>query len=464
VRIRRSLTSSIVVLALALAACGGDDGDAGDQGSARGTTLTVWNQEFQPDRMRKTQAILDDFTAETGIKTKLVPVPDDQLATLITNAAAAGDLPDVVLATTMADSQGYAAQGIFDPEAAQAVVDRLGPETFSQKALDLVSADGVATGVPSDAWGMLLIYRSDLFDEAGLDAPETLEDVRVAAERLHGDGRVGIALATAPGDGFTAETVEHIALMHGCELVDADGNVTFDAPECVEALRFYGDLAANYSAEGSQDVESTRATYFAGRAAMVIWSPFILDGLAGLRDDTKPSCPECKRDPRFLAENSGLVGPLEGPSGERAQFGVVSTLNISVDADTEAAQQLVEFMLTKGYTRWLAVSPQGKYPVRAGATEGSTEFADAWQELESGVDRKAPLRDVYSEESVAALGESVESFNRWAFTQGQGALLGALLGEQPIAKAGADVIAGKDPAGVARDTKEKVEEIQASLE
>jgi multiple sugar transport system substrate-binding protein len=454
--------ATLAVVALAAAGCGGDDDEGGaDGGSQRAETITVWNQEFQPDRMAKTKAILDDFTAETGIKTKLVPIPDDQLAPLITNAAAAGDLPDVVLATTMADSQGYAAQDIFDAEAAQEVVDALGADTFSERALELVSNDGVATGVPSDAWGMLLIYRRDVFEEAGIDPPQSWEDVRAAAEQLHSDEMAGIALATKPDDGFTAETVEHIALAHGCELVDDEGNVTIDSPECVEALGFYGDLAANYSVPGNQDVESTRGTYFAGRAAMVIWSPFILDGMAGLRNDVRPSCRQCRGNRAFLARNSGLVGALEGPGGEAAQFGVISTINISVDANTEAAQQLVEYMLTDGYTRWLAVSPQGKFPVRTGEDNANVE---AWQELESGVDRKGPLRDFYAQESIDALGENVESFRRWAFTQGQGALLGALLGEQPIARAGSAVIGGTDPAEAAGEAREKVEEIQASLE
>ena len=201
------------------------------------------------------------------------------------------------------------------------MIDNLGADTFSEKAIELVSRDGVATGVPSDGWGQLLIYRKDLFDKAGLEAPATLDDVRAAAEQLNGDGMAGITLATAAGDGFTAETFEHVALAEGCQLVDDAGDVTFDSPECVEALRYYGDLASNYSVEGAQDVDSTRGTYFAGRAAMMFWSPFLLDGMAGLRDDTKPSCPECKKNPAFLAENSGLVGPLAGSGGEPSQFG-----------------------------------------------------------------------------------------------------------------------------------------------
>ena len=440
------------MVACAAASCGGDDDGV----------LTVWTNESQPDRMKATEAILADFSKKTRIKTELVPVPEDSLATLTINAAAAGELPDVVLATPIGDSHVYAKEQLFDAEAAQKVVERLGKDTFSERALSLVSNDGVATGVPSDGWGQLLIYRRDLFDEAGLEAPQTLEDVRAAAEKLNADSVAGIVLGTAPGDAFTAETFEHIGLAFGCGLVDERGEVTFDSPECVEALEWYGDLAKNYSVEGSQTLESTRATYFAGEAAMMFWSPFLLDGMAGLRADTKPTCPECKRDPYFLAEHSGLVGPLRGTSGDPKQFGSISTFNISVDANTKRAQKLVEYMMSEGYPRWLALSPQGKYPVRLGDEDDPRRFAKAWAELESGVQRKVPLREVYSRASIASLAEGVRTFDRWGFEQGQGALVGALSAEQPIATAVADVIGGDDPAAVAEETQRTIEEIQAS--
>ena len=463
---RRAALASLTVLAALAVGCGGDDDEGGDGGSGGGSgeTLTVWNNEFQPDRMEATQAILDEFTEKTGIKTKQVAVPEDQLPTLITNAAAAGEVPDVVLATPVAQSHQYAEEGVFDPEAAQEVVENLGVDTFSEKALDLVSKDGVATGVPSDGWGQLLIYRRDMFEKAGVDSPQSLDDVRAAAEQLNGDGVAGITLATAAGDGFTAETFEHVALAQGCQMVDDAGEVTFDSPECVEALRWYGDIASDYSVEGAQDVDSTRGTYFAGRAAMMFWSPFLLDGMAGLRADTKPSCSQCKKDPAFLAKNSGLVGPLTGSAGEPSQFGSVSTFNIGVDAPIEDAQQLVEFMMSDGYTRWLALSPQGKVPVRLGDSEDPEKFRTAWAELESGVDKKAPLSQFYSEDSIKSLTDGVETFQRWGFAQGQGPLMGALGGEQPVANAVADVIGGKDPAEAAQEVQATAEELQAGLQ
>jgi multiple sugar transport system substrate-binding protein len=467
-KIRHAAAVGLIALAGTVAGCGGDDGgeggSEGESGSTKGQTVTVWSNEFQPDRIKALETSLAKFTQESGVKTKVVAIPEDQLATLITNATAAGKLPDVIAGVPVPEAQSYAKEEILDVDAAQAVVDKLGADTFSQKALDLATVDGSAVLVPSDGWGQLLIYRKDMFDKAGLDTPATVEDVMAAAQELHKGSVAGITLATAPGDGFTAETFEHVALAFGCQLVDDGGTVTLTSPECVDAMTWYGDIASNYSVEGNQDVNSTRGTYFAGRAAMMFWSPFLLDGMAGLRSDTKPSCPQCKNDPAFLAENSGLVGPLSAAGGEPSQFGSVSGFAITIDAQTEAAEQVVEYMMGDGYLDWLGLSPQGKVPVRTGDAEDPQRFAESWEKLESGVDTKAPLSDFYSADSIDSLKEGVQTFQRWGFAQGQGALVGALSGEQPIPAAVSEVIGGADPAEALEEAQGTVEEIQSGLE
>ena len=157
--------------------------------------------------------------------------------------------------------------------------------------------------------------------------------------------------------------------------MDDGGKVTLDSPQCVDALRRYGDIAKNYSVSGAQDVDSTRGTYFAGRAAMMFWSPFLLDGMAGLRNDTKPSCKECKKNPAFLAENSGLVGPLSGPGGSRASSAPCRPSTSRVDAPTEDAKQLAEFMLSDGYVAGSGSRRRASTPC-ARATAGSGEVPD----------------------------------------------------------------------------------------
>ena len=82
------------------------------------------------------------------------------------------------------DARTYAHRGILDTDAAKQVVGELGEQTFSARALGLLTSGGSLAAVPSDGWGQLLIYRKDLFDRAGLPAPDTLERLRAAARRL----------------------------------------------------------------------------------------------------------------------------------------------------------------------------------------------------------------------------------------------------------------------------------------
>ncbi len=199
---------------------------------------------------------------------------------------------------------------------------------------------------------------------------------------------------------------------------------------------------------GAQDVDTTRASYFAGQAAMIIWSSFILDEMAGLRNDALPTCPECKKDPAFLAKNSGVVTSIQGPSGsEPATFGEVTSWTITADAATDPAQQFVEYMMTDGYEPWIAIAPEGKIPVRAGDTPGATNYSDAWAEMPVGVDTKAPLSDFYGPEVIDALTAGTDTLQRWAIPQGQGDLLGAIQGEQPVANAVNEVSTGTPGRG-----------------
>ena len=57
--------------------------------------------------------------------------------------------------------------------------------------------------------------------------------------------------------------------------------------------------------------------YFAGEAAMIIWSPFILDELAGLRDSAPPTI---NSDPtsKELASKTGIITTLAGPLIQKA--------------------------------------------------------------------------------------------------------------------------------------------------
>src|ERR671911_387884 len=137
-----------------------------------------------------------------------------------------------------------------------------------------------ASGVQVELVGV----DEDLFEKAGVQPPQTYDDIMAAAKALDSSKVAGFVGATAAGDAFTQQTFEHLALGNGCQMVDDAGEVTMDSPQCVAAFEFYGDLIKSYSVSGTQDVDTVRASYFAGQSAMAIWSTFLLDELAGLRN------------------------------------------------------------------------------------------------------------------------------------------------------------------------------------
>ena len=89
-------TAAVLAAAFSLAACTSAGSGAGSEESGgQSKSIKVWTEEDLPDRVAATQAIVDRFTAATGIAVELVPVSEDQFNQLLTTSAAADDLPDV---------------------------------------------------------------------------------------------------------------------------------------------------------------------------------------------------------------------------------------------------------------------------------------------------------------------------------------------------------------------------------
>jgi multiple sugar transport system substrate-binding protein len=461
---RRLIALLVGCVLLAAAGCGGGDGGGGDSGDDK--SLTFWTGEDLAERVAATQKIVDRFQEKSGIQVKVVPIAEDQLATQVQSASAGGTLPDVMGALSLGFVHNLAADDLADPDAANEVIESLGRDTFSERALSLVESDGKPVAVPSDTWTQLLVYRKDLFEKAGLETPDTYDKILAAAAKLKQPGQNGIVAATKAADGFTQQTFEYFALANGCQLTDDQGKIQLTTPQCVATFKFYGDLITQGSSKGGQDADTTRAAYFAGKSAMIVWSSFLLDELAGLRKDALPTCKECRADKKFLSENSGVVTAITGPNGsEPTQFGEVTNFAIMKDGNTDGAKQFVEFMMSEGYADWLALAPEGKFPTRSGTKDNPEEYNEAWSKLQAGVDEKAPLSELYPTEVLEALTTSTDTMNRWGFQQGQGRLVGAQLAELPIPKALASLLDGQlTPDTAAKQAQADVEEIAQSVE
>ena len=449
-------------LATALAGCGGS-ANTSSSASANSKSLTVWSLEEQPDRLAKAQADAAAFTKKTGIHVKLTGVNEDQFPQLITAAAAGGTLPDIVGALPLAAVRTMSANDLVNTQAAAAVVKDLGPGTFSPSALALTKDGKNQVAVPSDGFPLSVIYRKDLFAKAGLAPPTTYDAMLTAAKTLDSPKMAGFVAGDSASTSYTQQVFEFVALANGCQLVNSGAKITLDSKACVDAFDFYGNLTKNYSVPGAMDSTSTKTTYMAGKAAMTVWASFILDEMAGLVNDAKPSCSQCAADPQFIAKNSGFVTTLQGPDGTSpVTGGDVTSWVITSSAAAKSAQKFVDYFMGDGYLPWLNQAPEGKFPTRHGTAADPQKFVAGWKTLSTGVDTKAKLSDIYPADVLTQLQSGVDTFTRWGFTEGQGNLMGAVLTELPIPKAISALtngdVDGKSAAGQAAKAVQGIQE------
>ncbi|MEM9757517.1 MAG: extracellular solute-binding protein [Pseudomonadota bacterium] len=407
-------------MALALAASG-----------ATADTIRFWTTEEQPERLARQEALAAQFQEATGHEVQVIPVTESDMGTRATAAFAAGDLPDVIY-HPLQFALPWAEAGILDTDAATDVIEELGGGTFAPGALEMAAYEGGYASVPVDGWTQMIVYRADLFADAGLEPPTSYDAVLAALEALHNPPEMyGFVAATKVDENFMSQVLEHVFLANGVSPVGPDGFQPLDEAATTEVLEFYRAIA-EASPPGELFWDQSRSLYFSGNAAMIIWSPFILDELAGLRDSAPPTITD---DPtsRDLASRTGIVTNFSGPSNpDGAAWADIRYFGISADANTDVAMEFVAFSMSEGYTETLAIAPEGKFPVRNGTADDPTAFADAWATLDVGVDRRAPLGDLYDADMIAEIVGGLDVAQRWGVAEGQLALASRMINSQAI--------------------------------
>lgn len=411
-------------------------------------SLRFWTTEEQPERLAKQQEMAAQFKAETGTEVEVIPVSENELGTRATAAFAAGDLPDVIY-HTLQYALPWAEAGILDTDAATEVIEDLGVDTFAPGAIAMAAFEDGTASVPVDGWTQMIVYRKDLFEANGLEAPTTFANVEAALAALHNPPEMfGFVAATKVDENFMSQVLEHVFLANGVSPVSSDGFAPLDEAKTTEVLEFYKAIV-EASPPGDLYWKQSRELYFSGNAAMIIWSPFILDELAGLRDSAPPTINDDPTSPE-LASKTGVVTTFAGPSNaDGAAWGDVRYFGITADADTDAAMDFVKFSMDEGYTQTLSIAPEGKFPVRRGNAENPTAFVDAWSKLPVGVDRKAPLGDLYAQEMIDEIVGGLDVAQRWGVKEGQLSLASKIINSQIINRVVREYLDGQVDASAA---------------
>jgi len=368
---------------------------------AEQTVVEFWTTDNEEDRVNTYEAVAARFMEENPeIDLRIVPIDEATISQRIATARAANRLPDIVR-MGVERVAAFAADGILDQDAAMAVIESVGEDDFRAGPLQMVTdpATDQYAAVPYDGWIQAIWYRTDMFEQAGLDAPVAWEDINAACDELPGTGNLlyALTLGTDPGQNYPHQVFEQVAISNDAWPFDEEGNVTMNTPEMVEALRFYTDLQRCAPA-GPQYWRGAREAYELDQAGMLFYSTYIMDDLVEGSGTEEGGTIEIAVED--LALKTGFAPQMEGPNGS-ASYGQLVTLGIMEGADS-AAQDVVEHFLTgQNYQDVLALAPFGKVPVLKSAVDG-------WKEL-------SPFFENYSEETLEQIANGYESMQRWLF-------------------------------------------------
>lgn len=124
-------------------------------------------------------------------------------------------------------------------------------------------------GMPLQSNSSLVYYRKDLLDRAGLPVPQTYEEYLNAIRTMHGqDGRIGIAMAIGATPQLPLQFFAPYIYQSGWDYFDAEGRLTFDQPDVLDAVRRFTDIMGytSQSLKNAQFGDIVNA-YTAGQAA-----------------------------------------------------------------------------------------------------------------------------------------------------------------------------------------------------
>ena len=387
VRVRIAATTAAV--ALALSGCAG----AGAVGSGDGEQIVV--AIVSNPQMQDAISLQDEFrAAHPGVDVQFVSLPENEARAKITASVATGGGEFDVVMISNYETPMWAENGwIENLQPYIEATDGYDAEDFVPSVREALSSDGDMYSVPFYGESSFLAYRTDLFEEAGLEMPAnpTWDEVRELAGDLHDPAQdfSGICLRGLAGWGENMAPMTTALNTFGGGWFDAEWNATLDSPESREAIETYIDTLRTYGQPGAatSGFGDCLTRFSQGQSAM--W----YDATSMVSSVEDPSS----------STVAGDVGYVPAPVAETEAAGWLYSWSLAIPSTSEhkdAAWDFVSWMTNKEYIElvgeelgWERVPPGSRlstyeFPEYA---EVSQAYADATLESMNGATQEATM-------------------------------------------------------------------------
>ncbi|MGV0642099.1 ABC transporter substrate-binding protein [Mycolicibacterium sp. XJ879] len=326
-------------------------------GTLGATDRTVTIAMISNSQMTDARSLSRHFeAANPDIQLRFVTLSENQARAKITASTAMGGGEFDVVMISNYETPQWAENGWLT-NLSDYIADTPGydQDDFIPSLRESLSYEGDMYSVPFYGESSFLMYRKDLFEQAGIDMPHnpTWQQVADAAAELDGPDMVGICLRGKPGWGEVLAPLDTVINTFGGRWYDMEWNAQLDSPEVSDAVNFYVDLVRSHGEPGAATAGFGEcATQFAqGRAAM--W--YDATSAVSVLEDPKES------------NVVGKVGYALAPMAEKPYPGWLYAWSLGIPTSSdkkEDAWKFIAWMTDKNYIKlvgeelgWARVPP-----------------------------------------------------------------------------------------------------------
>jgi multiple sugar transport system substrate-binding protein len=322
-----------LVLALVVAACGGDDNDKSSSTSKpaananalkKGTTVNFWIMPNGPQPKADMEKTVAAFEQQTGVKVNVEVVGWDVQLDRIKNAAVSGQGPDVTQAGTT-QVPFFAALGGFE-DLSSRISEIGGKSAYAPgvwQTTQLQGQDGTYA-VPWFTEARAIYYRKDVLEKAGIDPATAFTDtdafqqtLQTIKDKVPTIGGKEISPFGMPGK-KAFDLVHHVMPFvwdnGGAELSDDASKSTINSAEAEKGVDFVAQLVKQGLFDKSmleRDGTQVENQFKGGRLAVWIGGPWVLSTITRTDD---------KNWVKAARDNVGVAAMPSGPAGKAFTF------------------------------------------------------------------------------------------------------------------------------------------------
>lgn len=372
-RVRLLIGVSAIALTTACAGAGGMT-----TGSSDGTSIVV--AIVSNPQMTDAISLSEQFEeANPDINVDFVSLPENESRAKITaSVATSGGEFDVVMVSNYETRMWAENEWLVNLQPYADKTENYDTDDFVEPVRESLSYEGDMYSVPFYGESSFLVYRKDLFEEAGLTMPEQptwpeVAELAAQIEQAQPD-MDGICLRGLAGWGENLAPLNTVINTFGGRWFDENWNAQLDSPEVRSAVEFYVDLVQEYGQDGAATTGFADCATRYGQGQTAMW--YDATSMVNVVESEDESV------------TAGRNGYAQAPVVETDSSGWLYSWSLAIPESTEHTDEAWEFiswMTDKEYAHTVA-EEYGWERVPPGARQSTydipeySEVAEAYAE------------------------------------------------------------------------------------